>query len=387
MAQIYLDNAASTPLLPEVLKEMQPYFLAVGNPSAVHRHGQRLRGAIEEARKEIALLLGAAPAEIFFTSGGTEANNWALRGAALGLGVREVLSSALEHASVREVLQDLVAQKSITLNLVPHDMKGRLHIAALKEAVARARRPTLLSFMHANNEIGNILPLEALEDVLEEGMYLHSDMVQSVGHVPIALGEGSLHMASASAHKFHGPRGIGFLYLRKGCGLAPLLRGGGQERNMRAGTEHVAAIVGMAAALRLVSERREEATAHITKLKQKLIRGLRASVPELQFNGLSAEKEQSLPKLLSVSFPACMDQESLLMCLDIAGISASVGSACASGAISSSHVLAALGETAQRISLRLSFSHVNTEAEVEECIEAIAKAIQHKSPSVSTAPL
>ena len=375
MTQIYLDNAASTPLLPEVLSSMITYLKAVGNPSSTHQHGQLLRVGIERARKEIAAVLDASPNELFFTSGATEANNWAIQSAVSGLGAQEVISSELEHASVREVLQQLAKAGVIKLTLLPYDSLGQLDMQALLRLVKGARRPTLLCFMQANNEIGNLLDMEPFKE-LQEGVYFHSDMVQSIGRIEAKLGQLPVHMASVSAHKFHGPKGVGLLYVRQGCGPHPLLYGGSQERGMRAGTENVAAIVGMAKALQLTIKNLQTTRSHILRLKKRLIEKLQAQLPDLGFNGCSADLSNSLPSILSLSLPPRLSQDTLLMLLDVEKVSVSVGSACTSGAFSPSHTLAALATEEERSSLRVSFSHLNTEADVDRCAEVITQAMR-----------
>ncbi len=373
--QVYLDNAASAPILPEVLAAMTPYMAAAGNPSAIHYHGRWLRVGIERARKEIAAVLDVAPAEIFFTSGGTEANNWALKGAVAGLGVQEVLSSALEHASVRVVLNELVGKQQVRYQSIPHDTTGQLDMPALQAMLTKSRRPTLVSLVHANNEIGNVLDLEEVADMLGEGVFLHSDMVQSIGHLPISLRHLPVHTAAASAHKFHGPRGIGLLYIKQAYGLPPLLQGGGQERSMRAGSENAAAIVGMAKALSMASTHMQTARTYVQKLKNQLIAGLRQEIVDVSFYGRSANKE-SLPTILSISLPPVISQEDLLMRLDVAGISASVGSACMSGSVAPSPVLQALDRHSSRVGVRISFSHLNSSEEVKYCIKILSAAIK-----------
>ena len=374
--QVYLDHAAGAPLLPEVLEVMQPYLLLAGNPSSVHAHGRRLRVAIEQSRRKIASILGVSSAEIFFTSGGTEANNWALRGGIKGLGIRMVISSALEHASVAEVLDELSASGVVKLKRIAHDARGCLNTAALSSSIDRSDRPLLISLMHSNNEVGNLLDTSFFARHKAEDLYFHSDMVQSIGHLSVNLGEEPLDMASVSAHKFHGPKGIGLLYVKQGCSIAPLQRGGRQERNLRAGTEQTAAIVGMAHALELSIKHLEHQTTHLRRLKTTLVHALRDRVPEVRFNGTSNDPDNSLPTLVSVSLPQIMSQESLLMRLDVEGISVSVGSACASGSTSPSSVLQALDPSSTRISVRISFSKLNTEAEILRCVDVLAQLMQ-----------
>ena len=376
-SHIYLDNAAGAPLLPEALEAMLPYMKALGNPNAVHTHGRRLRVAIERARKEIATLLGASPSEIYFTCGGTEANNWALRGTVRGLGLGDVISSSLEHASVVELLEEMRKSNEIKLHLIAHDPRGSLDESSLERCIEKSSKPVMISLMHSNNEIGNLLNTEVLKKHIDgqKDIYLHSDMVQSIAHLPIDLESMPFHLASASAHKFHGPKGIGFLYVRQGLGIAPLLIGGSQERSLRAGTENVAAIVGMATALRRYTEEVIAHTKHLGMLKSVLIEALRSEIPEVSFNGHSAELGQSLPTVLSVSLPEFMDQESLLMCLDVEGISASVGSACSSGSSSPSRVLQSLQTDSRRVSVRLSLSPLNTKEEVLSCAKLLAELV------------
>ena len=369
MARIYLDHAASTPLLPEVYDAMQPYFQLTGNPNAIHNHGRHLRVAIETARKSIAACVNASPAEIFFTSGATEANNWALIGALSKLNIQEVISSPLEHASVLETLSYVSRNHQVKLTFISHQSDGTLDATCLSKHIRQAKRPVLVSLMHVNNEIGNVLDIAALRSLLaEEQIYVHSDMVQSIGHLPVAFSSLPIHFASASAHKFHGPQGIGFLYIKKGTSIAPLLYGGKQERYMRAGTENTAGIVGMATALQVLVENMHAYTTHIQMLKKYMVRELHKAFPEGKQNGAA---HAQIHTILSASLPLKVEQESLLMRLDIEGISASIGSACSSGSVLPSHVLSKTQAGEPTPSLRFSFSHLNTMKEIHQTVHTL----------------
>lgn len=375
MTRIYLDNAASTPIDPEVLDVMIDVWRnCQGNPSSVHHHGRQLRTLIERSRKEIAELIGAAPAEVFFTSGGTEADNMAIKGAACSLGIGQIISTPIEHHAVTHAIEDVTKAGKIRATWLPVDGEGFPSLVALESALKQGPK-ALVTLMHANNELGTLIDLEAVSAICKKhDAYLHSDTVQSMAHVRYKVSDMHLHFLTASAHKFYGPQGIGLLYVKAGTQIQPLISGGSQERNMRAGTEDVASIVGMAHALKRCYGRLEEKNAHLWNLKRRMKAGLERLVPGVQFNG-PTDEAHSLPTVLNVAFPSDELESMLLFNLDINGISASGGSACTSGSVKGSHVLEGIGCSPARManSVRFSFGVQNTEAEIDMALEKIAQ--------------
>lgn len=376
MSRIYLDNAATTPIAGEVLDLMTQIMREeYGNPSSIHAEGRRMRALVEEARKTVARCIGAGSGEIFFTSGGTESNNMAIKCAVRDLGVRRIISSPLEHHCVLHAVQRMGAE-GIAVALLPVDAAGRINLEALEALLSQPEAPpTLLTLMYANNEIGTLLPFERVAALCAQyGAYFHSDTVQAVGHYPINVQSVTVHFLSGAAHKFHGPKGVGFIYIRSGVSLNPYIDGGAQERNMRGGTENVYGIVGMAKALQSAYDELESRKAHILGLKRLMASLLRDAIPGVAFNGPESDDE-ALYTVLNVSFPPLPKNEMLLFSLDIAGISASGGSACSSGSERGSHVLEAIGVDPARKSVRFSFSHFNTEMEIIEAVEKIKKIL------------
>ncbi|MGB3778912.1 MAG: cysteine desulfurase family protein [Tunicatimonas sp.] len=371
---VYLDNAATTPLDPRVLEAMLPYFSEhFGNPSSTHTHGRATRSAIESARKQVAELLGVSPGELFFTSGGTEADNTALRCSIEALDLQHAITSPLEHHAVLHPLQSLAQQQQIQLSYVDVDARGNVDFDHLEELLA-AKPRSLVSLMHGNNEIGNLTDLERVGELCAaHDAVFHSDTVQTLAHYPLNLHELPVHCVAGAAHKFHGPKGVGLLYINKAHKIHPLLRGGNQERNMRGGTENLYGIIGLAQALAISCEGMAEHQRHIRALKQHMIDQLREQIPEVQFNGMSGEIDDSLYTVLNVSFPPSEASDMLLFNLDLLGISVSGGSACSSGAAQGSHVLRALGADPQRASVRFSFSRLNTVEEVDHVVNKVAE--------------
>ncbi|TGE26774.1 cysteine desulfurase family protein [Hymenobacter metallicola] len=371
---VYFDNAATTPLDPEVLDAMLPFMREhFGNPSSIHGHGRKVRAAIENARKTIAHLINAAPAEISFTSGGTEGDNYAAFGSIRTLGLRHAVTSKLEHHAVLHTLQALEKTGDISLSYVQHDERGRLDLEHLDELLKTNGR-SFVSLMHANNEIGNLNDIATIGDVCQAHKAIfHTDTVQTMGHYRHDVQQLKNHFLVGSAHKFHGPKGVGFLYRRPEVQVSPLIHGGAQERNVRAGTENVYGIVGLAKALEIAYREMDTHRQHIQGLKDRFIRRLTAEIEDVQFNGLSAEADQSLYTVLSVSLPPSAISEMLLFNLDISRVSVSGGSACSSGADAGSHVLTALGCDPQRGAIRFSMSKYNTTEEVDYAVEQLAK--------------
>ncbi|SHK01312.1 cysteine desulfurase family protein [Hymenobacter psychrotolerans] len=371
---VYFDNAATTPLDPEVLDAMLPFMRDhFGNPSSIHGHGRQVRAAIENARKSIAHLINAAPAEIVFTSCGTEADNYAAFGSVRTLGLKHMITSRLEHHAVLHTTQALEKCGDAQLSYLRHDAQGRLDLAHLEELLAMNPR-TFVSLMHANNEIGNLNDIAAIGEICaRHDAVFHTDTVQTMGHYKHDVQALKTHFLVGSAHKFHGPKGVGFLYRRSGQNLEALIHGGSQERNQRAGTENVYGIVGLAKALEIAYRDMAAHQRHIQGLKDRFIERLRAEIEDVQFNGTSAEAEHSLYTVLSVSLPPSSMNEMLLFNLDINHISVSGGSACTSGAQAGSHVLQALGADPDRGTIRFSMSKYNTVEEVDYAVEQLAK--------------
>ena len=370
MSRIFLDNAATTPLDPAVLEVMTGVMASnYGNPSSIHAEGRTARALIEEARKTVANALNCSIGEIFFTSGGTEANNMALKNSVRDLGVTRILSSPLEHHCVLHSLDSIREAGSARVEMVRIDERGHVDTDDLRRLLAAGDEPTLVSLMHANNEIGNLLPLEEVSAICREaGAYFHCDTVQTMGYYPIDLDATPVSFLSGSAHKFYGPKGIGFVYISNDNIIKPYLDGGAQERNMRGGTENIYGIVGLAAALQRAVAERDERAAHIQDLKTYFREQLMATYPDVQFNG---DPDRAHYKVLSVSFPESTKGDLLLMNLDLHGIAASGGSACSSGIDVGSHVIGHLHPDSKRHTIRFSFSHHNTREEVDAVVSKL----------------
>jgi len=372
--RVYLDNAATTALDPEVFEAMKPFLLEdFGNPSSTHWHGRKVRAALESARKKIAELLHCTPGEIIFTSGGTEADNSLLVSGLHTYGIRHAISSRLEHHAVLHTLNHLEKQEEIKLSMVNTDEKGHIDFKHL-ESILEKNENSLVSLMHANNEIGNLLDIERVGELCDHyKSYFHSDTVQAVGHYAHDLAKIKVHGITAAAHKFHGPKGVGFMYIRKDKKIHPFLHGGSQERNMRGGTENVSGIIGLAKALEIAYRDMPEHTNHITGLKSHMIQRLRESIPGVGFHGDSANLDRSLYTVLNVSLPESEENDMMLFNLDLKGVSASGGSACSSGAASGSHVLEALYPGSRRGAVRFSFSRYTTKEEIDYAVETLAE--------------
>jgi len=373
---IYLDNAATTPIDPEVWKEMQPYFEQfTANPSSIHSHGRQAKVIVEKARKTIATLLNASPSEIFFTSGGTEADNTVIQSCVLYGGIKTIITSPLEHHAVLHTAEAWEKLGMVDLKVVKVDTDGVIDLADL-ERLLSASPNALVSLMQGNNEIGNLLDLHAVGNLCEKyGALFHSDTVQTMGHFVHNVQELPVHFLVGAGHKFHGPKGIGFLYAKSGTKFSPVMHGGAQERNQRGGTENVYGMVGIAKALSLAYQEMAAHETHIKDLKTYFIQGLQDNFPGIEFNGLSADLEKSLYTVINVRFPQIQDGDMLLFKLDIEKISASGGSACSSGTSVGSHVLTALNPNAEGAAVRFSFSKNNTKAEIDRVLEVLRKII------------
>lgn len=371
---VYADNAATTKLSPAVLEAMMPYLTEeYGNPSSLYRFGNHAKRAIEQARKEVADVLGAEPFEILFTGGGTEADNWVkeIMRSLKARGKNHFITSAVEHHALLHSAQRL-QKEGFEVTFIPVDREGQID----PEQVRAAIRPEtgLVSIMFANNEIGTIYPIQEIGAICRQaGVLFHTDAVQAAGHLPINVKEMNIDLLSLSAHKFHGPKGVGAFYCRRGIPLASLIDGGAQERGKRAGTENVAGIVGLGAALRLANEEMSEASARVSAMRDRLIDGILQTVPMCRLNG---PRHNRLPGNCNISFLG-IEGESLLLRLDLAGIAASSGSACASSSLDPSHVLLAIGlphEVAHG-SVRLSLSDYNTEEDVDYILEKLPEIV------------
>lgn len=372
--RVYFDNAATTPLDPEVFEAMKPFMLEdFGNPSSTHAHGRKVRSAIESARKKMAELLRCTPGELLFTSGGTEADNAILSGAIESFGIRNIISSPIEHHAVEQTLHKLASRNKLSLHYVKLDDNGHIDYLHL-ESLLRKHSHALVSLMHANNEIGNLLDIWRVGEMADAaGAYFHSDTVQTVGHYRHDLSKLKVHAMAAAAHKFHGPKGAGFMFIRKDKKIKPFIFGGAQERNMRGGTENVYGIIGMAKALEIAYREMDEHIRVVSGLKQYMIEKLREHIPGVDFHGDSAHPDRSLYTVLNVCLPESDDGDMILFNLDLQGISVSGGSACSSGAVTGSHVLGALYPGSKRGAVRFSFSKFNTREEIDYAVGRLAE--------------
>lgn len=375
MNRIYLDNAATTPIDEMVIEQMLPWLREqYGNASGIYETGREARKAVEEARRQVARALNCSASEIFFTGSGTESDNWAIKGVAWAHQSkgRHIISTAIEHHAVLHTLQALEKQ-GFSVTYVPVNELGRVNPEDIRAAI---RDDTILvSVMAANNEIGTLQPIAQIGQITKErGVLFHTDAVQAVGAVPVDVQEWQVDLLSLSAHKFHGPKGVGALYVKKGVQLEPLLHGGAQERNRRAGTENLPGIVGLGKAIELACRDIEGKSQAVTALRDILIAGILADIPQVRLNG---DPVHRLPNNVNISF-RYVEGEALLLRLDLAGIAASSGSACTSGSLNPSHVLSAIGlphEIAHG-SLRLSLSKRTTRAEIDEVLRVLREVVR-----------
>jgi len=373
--KIYLDNAATTPVDKNVLEAMLPYYSDIfGNPSSLHSHGQEAKKAIEEAREKVAKALGADAEEIYFTSGGSESDNWALKGVAYALKNKgnHIITTEIEHHAVLHTCRYL-EKEGFKVTYLPVDEYGLVKPEDLKKAITD--KTILVSIMFANNEIGTIEPIEELVKIAhEKNIYFHTDAVQAVGNVPIDVKKLDVDLLSLSAHKIYGPKGVGALYIKKGVKIHSLIQGGTQEKNRRAGTENVPGIVGLGEAIELITKNLDSHINKLTFLRDKLINGILEKIPYTRLNGHPTKR---LPGNVNVSFEF-IDGESLILNLDMAGICASSGSACTSGSLEPSHVLLAIGLSKElaRGSLRLTIGKDNTEEDIDKVLEALPQIVK-----------
>lgn len=377
---IYFDNASTTPLLPEVIEEMTMVMQSeYGNPSSIHARGRQSKAIIERSRKAIAEILNCSVGEVFFTSSATESNNAIIKSAVATLGVKRIISTLSEHPCVVNTIEDIDDIEVVYLDLNNH---GAINLGQLEDLLKSSDVKTLISLMYVNNEIGIIHPVQAISDLAKEyGALYHSDAVQAIGKVPIDLQKTKIHFMSASAHKFHGPKGVGMMYLGGEYNMASFIKGGAQERNMRAGTENIYGIAGMTKALDLAVANMDERQQHIRSLRTYMIERLHSNFQDILINGAGTD---TAAHILSVSFPYTERVELLMFNLDINGICASAGSACSSGVEHDSPVLAAIGHDPKRKTIRFSFSHDNTLAEVDQLIEILRKLTPLKEVAATT---
>ncbi|MEJ6794992.1 MAG: cysteine desulfurase family protein [Flavobacteriales bacterium] len=370
--KVYLDNAATTPLDQEVIDVMMPMMQnQFGNPSSIHSYGREARSIIEKSRKSISKELNCSPGEIFFTSGGTEADNIAIRCGMSDLGINHAITSKIEHHAVGHTLVDMASKGLIRLSYVNLDKDGFVDLKHLEELLESNDR-SFVSLMHANNEIGNLLPLKECGEVCKKhNAIFHSDTVQTMAHYRFDLQDLYVHFITAAAHKFHGPKGNGFLYVREDISIKPLIYGGSQERNLRAGTENVYGIAGLSKALEVSYRDLDEHRKHIEEIKAYTINSLKEAISGVEFNGACTDFDNSLYTVLNVMFPKTDIAEMLFFNLDILGVASSGGSACSSGSNIGSHVLNEIGSDLQRPSLRFSFSKYNTIEEIDYLIDQL----------------
>jgi len=374
MRRIYLDHAATTPTQPEVVKAMLPYFTnAFGNPSSIHSYGQEAKGAIEEARDKVAALIGAPSEEIVFTSGGTEADNFALKGVAFaneGKG-NHIITTSIEHHAVIETCKFL-ERRGFRVTYLPVDAYGLVAPDDVRKAITD--KTILISVMHASNEVGTIEPITEIGKIAgEASVYFHTDAVQTVGHIPVNVDDLGVDLLSLSAHKLYGPKGVGMLYIRKGTRLVPFMHGGDQERRRRAGTDNVPAIVGFGKAAELAQKDLSKEAERLTSLRDELIKGLLERIDHIHLNGHPTIR---LPNNVNVSVDF-VEGESMLLNLDLEGICASTGSACSSSSLEPSHVLLALGLSPEQAhgSLRFTLGRENTEEGIECVLEVLPRVV------------
>jgi len=380
MKQVYLDNAATTPIDKEVIETITKVMMDVyGNPSSSHQFGRKAKVVVEEARKSIAKHFKVTAGEVVFTAGGSEADNLILRNAVVNLGVERIIISKIEHHAVLHTVQALEKEFGIAVDYVDLDDKGRVNYEHLAELLQATKAKTLVSLMFINNELGNLLNIQKVSVLCKENSALfHSDAVQGIGYYLIDLQQTPIDFMAASAHKFHGPKGVGFAIIKKGIGIKPMLIGGEQERGARAGTENVHNIAGMHKALDIAIDNLTTDRKYITELKNYFIEGLKTLVPNIVFNGCSDDLEESTYKIVNARFPKEIPM--LLFNLDLKGIAASGGSACQSGSNKGSHVLNAIlpEKEAQKTSVRFSFSKYNTKEDIDYTLEVIKELINFK---------
>ncbi len=375
MKSVYLDNAATTPILPEVVEVMQQAMLQnFGNPSSTHQFGRKAKSAVETARKNIAKHFNVSAKEIFFTAGGTEADNLIIQNAVVNLGVKRIVTSKIEHHAVLRTVAYLQKQYDIKVDFVELNENGEVLLSDLEYLLKETKEKTLVSLMYVNNEIGNMLPINKVVDLCKTyKAYFHSDTVQAIGHYQIDLQKTPIDFMVASAHKFHGPKGVGFMYVKKGIAVQPMFYGGEQEKGVRSSTENVHAILGMEKALHIAYLNLKKDKEYVSDLKKHLITQLKST--NISFNGLSSDFEKSSYLITSLRLP--ISKSMLLFDLDLKGVAVSGGSACQSGSSKGSHVLQVFlnEKEVKKTSLRVSLSKLNTKSELDFFISTLLKTI------------
>jgi cysteine desulfurase len=373
MGNIYLDNAATTPIAPEVVEVMHQSMLSItGNPSSIHSFGRIAKAKLEMARKNIASVINASPAEIFFTSGGTEADNLALQTSVYNLDVKRIISSKIEHHAVLNTIKFLKEKENVQVEYVNLNTNGSIDLNHLSELLSKDIK-TLVSLMHVNNETGTVLNIDHVAKLCKVNNALfHSDTIQSLGYYNINVKELEIDFIACSAHKFHGPKGVGFLYIKQGTSVHPLTFGGNQERGFRPGTENIHSIIGLEKALLDSNSNRTEKFNYVSGLKNKFIELLDKSKLDYSING---SIENVSPAILNISFKMDKDQSMILFNMDLSGIAISGGSACTSGSNLGSHVLKAIGISMDQPAIRFSFSKMNTIEELEATVKVIEKLV------------
>lgn len=371
--KVYLDNAATTPMAPEVIERMAEVMRDhYGNPSSTHSFGRDARAIIEIARRRIAKFINCEPKEIIFTSGGTEADNMAIITAVRDLGVTRIITSPIEHHAVSHTIDQL---EGVKIEMVDVSDTGRVQIGHLEELL-QSEEKTLVSLMHANNEIGTLLDIFAVSELCQkhDHVYLHSDTVQTMGHYKVDVEEGPIDFLACAAHKFHGPKGVGFLYVNKHLNIAPIIQGGSQERGLRGGTENISGIAGLAKAIELADEDLDGHMEYVQGLKSYMIDSLKKMIPDVKFHG-EIDPKKSLYTVLNVCFPEFDNKSMLLFLLDLDGVACSGGSACNSGASTGSHVLSGINADPNRPNARFSFSRYTTKEEIDYALSIIEKIV------------
>lgn len=370
--RVYLDNAATTQIAPEVIDFMTDLMKSdYANPSSIHHGGRKSRILIENARKTVSGFLNTSPGNIFFTSGGTEADNMAIRCGIVDNKISHAITSSISHKAVIYPLEELKEKGIIHLDYIKLDTNGRIDLSHLEELLQNNPK-TFVSIMHANNEIGTIQPIKEIGDLcMKYNAIFHCDTVQTMAHYPINLQDLNVDFITGSAHKFHGPKGVGFIYISDNINIKPFISGGSQERNMRAGTENVHSIAGLAKAMEISYSKMEADKKYISDIKKYMIEQLKENIDDVEFNGNCTDFENSLFKILSVSFPKISESEMMLFNLDIHGISCSGGSACSAGNMSGSHVLDVVCNDKNRTGVRFSFSRYNTKEEIDYTVQKI----------------
>ncbi len=380
MKRVYFDSAATTCVSESVVNAMTACLMNdYGNPSSTHGFGRSSKALIEQARKNIAKQLNVSPAEIIFTSGGTEADNFVLNSAVRDLGVKRIITSKIEHHAIGHSCEALHECFDTIIDYVSLDENGCVQLESLKALLADNKGKTLVSLMHVNNELGNILDIEAVADLCQQyGALFHSDTVQSIGHYNVDLSKVKVDFCAVSAHKFHGPKGVGFAFMRKNTGLNSLIFGGGQERGYRAGTESVHNIVGLDVAYKEVYDNLEKDSTYVKELKAYFIQEITKAIPTVKFNGMSGDLERSTYTLVNLLLPVSAQKALIVLFqLDLKGIACSKGSACQSGSSKGSHVLSEVlfGDDMQKPSLRFSFSKYNTKEEIDYVVDVLKEFV------------